>query len=150
VAGFTALTLHEPHGVVAGILPWNSPTQMLGRVASPALAMGNSVVIKPAEDACLTVLRLAELALEAGLPDGVLNVVTGLGSEAGAALAAHPGVDFISFTGSPETGALVQKLRGRPSRRHHAGIGRQVPTDRVRRRRPRKGAADRHQRHHRQ
>lgn len=118
ISGFTALTIHEPHGVVAGILPWNSPTQMFGRVASPALAMGNSVVIKPAEDACLSVLRLAELALDAGLPKGVLNIVTGLGVEAGAALAAHPGVDFISFTGSPETGALVQKLAAD----HHAGV----------------------------
>lgn len=118
LTGFTALTLHEPHGVGAGILPWNAPTQMLGRVASPALAMGNSVVIKPAEDARLTVIRLAELALEAGVPEGILNVVTGLVPEAGAALAAHPGVDFISFTGSPETGAIVQKLAAD----HHAGV----------------------------
>jgi len=118
VAGITALTLHEPHGVVGAILPWNSPTQMFGRVASPALAMGNSMVIKPAEDACLTVIRLAELAEEAGIPSGVLNVVTGLGIEAGAALSAHGDVDFISFTGSPEVGALVQKAAAD----HHAGV----------------------------
>jgi aldehyde dehydrogenase (NAD+) len=118
MVGFTALTLHEPHGVVGAILPWNSPTQMFGRVASPALAMGNSVVIKPAEDACLTVVRLAQIAMEAGVPEGVLNVVTGLGAEAGAALAAHPDVDFISFTGSPEVGALVQKAAAD----HHAGV----------------------------
>jgi aldehyde dehydrogenase (NAD+) len=117
-AGFTALTLHEPHGVVGAILPWNSPTQMFGRVASPALAMGNSVVIKPAEDACLTVLKLAQWAEEAGLPSGVLNVVAGIGAEAGAALAAHPDVDFISFTGSPEIGAAVQKAAAD----HHAGV----------------------------
>jgi aldehyde dehydrogenase (NAD+) len=104
-----ALTIFEPHGVVAGILPWNAPTQMFGRVASPALAMGNSVVLKPAEDACLSIIELAALAVQAGIPEGVLNVVTGLGQEAGAALSAHPDVDFISFTGSPEVGALVQK-----------------------------------------
>jgi aldehyde dehydrogenase (NAD+) len=109
VVGVTALTLHEPHGVVGAILPWNSPTQMFGRVVSPALAMGNSVVIKPAEDACLSVIKLAAWAEEAGVPSGVLNVVTGLGVEAGAALSAHPEVDFISFTGSPEVGVLVQK-----------------------------------------
>ncbi len=118
LAGVTAFTLHEPHGVVAAILPWNSPTQMFGRVASPALAMGNSLVIKPAEDACLTVIRLAQLAEEAGLPRGVLNVVTGVGAEAGAALSAHGDVDFISFTGSPEVGAMVQKAAAD----HHAGV----------------------------
>lgn len=107
--GFAAFTTHEPHGVVAAILPWNSPTQMFGRVLAPALATGNCVVVKPAEDACLSVLFLAKLALEAGIPEGVINVVTGYGHEAGAALSAHPEIDFISFTGSPQTGALVQK-----------------------------------------
>lgn len=117
-SGFTAMTFHEPHGVVGTILPWNGPTQMIGRTAGPALAMGNTMVVKPAEDACLSILWVAELALEAGLPPGVLNVVTGLGSEAGAALAAHPGVDFITFTGSPESGAMVQKAAAD----HHAGV----------------------------
>lgn len=107
--GYTALTLREPHGVVGAILPWNSPTQMFGRTVAPALAMGNAMVIKPAEDACLSIIRLGQLALEAGLPAGVVNVVTGLGEEAGAALSAHPGIDFITFTGSPEVGAMVQK-----------------------------------------
>jgi aldehyde dehydrogenase (NAD+) len=107
---YSAMTFREPHGVVAAILPWNSPTQMLGRTSAPALAMGNAMVVKPAEDACLTTIRIAELALEAGLPPGVLNIVTGLGEEAGAALAAHPDVNFITFTGSPEVGAIVQKL----------------------------------------
>jgi aldehyde dehydrogenase (NAD+) len=107
--GFTAFTLREPLGVVGGILPWNSPTQMFGRTVSPALAMGNTVVLKPAEDACLTTLLLARLLMEAGLPEGVLNVVTGYGAEAGAALSAHPMLDFISFTGSPEVGAMVQR-----------------------------------------
>src|SRR3954454_22705323 len=72
--GYTALTLREPHGVVAGIIPWNYPLQILARVVGAALAMGNTLVIKPAEDASLTAIRVAELALEAGLPDGVLNV----------------------------------------------------------------------------
>jgi aldehyde dehydrogenase (NAD+) len=116
--GFSAMTVHEPHGVVGAILPWNSPTQMFGRVASPALAMGNSVVIKPAEDACLSVLLLAQWAEEAGVPSGVLNVVAGIGAEAGAPLAAHPDVDFVSFTGSPEIGAAVQKAAAD----HHAGV----------------------------
>jgi len=108
--GFTAMTFREPHGIVGAILPWNSPTQMLGRTSAPALAMGNVMVVKPAEDACLSALRIAELALEAGLPPGVLNIVTGLGEEAGAALAAHPDVNFLTFTGSPEVGAIIQKL----------------------------------------
>jgi len=107
--GYMAMTLHEPHGVVAAILPWNSPTQMFGRVVAPALATGNCVVIKPAEDASLSVLYLAKLALEAGLPEGALNVATGYGHEAGAALSAHPMIDFVSFTGSPQTGRLVQR-----------------------------------------
>ena len=108
--GFTAMTFREPHGVVGAILPWNSPTQMLGRTSAPALAMGNVLVVKPAEDACLSTIRIAELALEAGLPPGVLNIVTGLGEEAGAALAAHKDVNFITFTGSPEVGAIIQKI----------------------------------------
>jgi aldehyde dehydrogenase (NAD+) len=108
--GFTAMTFREPHGIVGAILPWNSPTQMLGRTSAPALAMGNVLVVKPAEDACLSTIRIAELALEAGLPSGVLNIVTGLGEEAGAALAAHKDVNFITFTGSPEVGAIIQKI----------------------------------------
>jgi len=107
---FTAMTFREPHGIVGAILPWNSPTQMLGRTSAPALAMGNVLVVKPAEDACLSTIRIAELALEAGLPPGVLNIVTGLGEEAGAALAAHKDVNFITFTGSPEVGAIIQKI----------------------------------------
>jgi aldehyde dehydrogenase (NAD+) len=107
--GYTALTLREPHGVVAGILPWNYPLQILGRVAGAALAMGNTLVVKPAEDASLTTIRMAELALEAGFPSGVFNVITGYGSEAGAALSAHPGVDYVTFTGSPPTGTAIQQ-----------------------------------------
>lgn len=107
--GYTALTLREPHGVVAGIIPWNYPLQILARVAGAALAMGNTLVVKPAEDASLTTIRIAELALEAGVPPGVFNVVTGHGREAGAALSAHPGVDYVTFTGSPLTGAAIQQ-----------------------------------------
>jgi aldehyde dehydrogenase (NAD+) len=93
---------------VGHIIPWNYPAQMFCRTAAPALAMGNASVIKPAEDACLTPLRLAELAAGVGFPEGAINVVPGLGEEAGAALADHPGLDFISFTGSPEVGTLIQ------------------------------------------
>ena len=107
--GYTALTLREPHGVVAAIVPWNYPLQILARVAGAALAMGNTLVAKPAEDASLTAIRMAELALEAGFPEGVFNVVTGYGSEAGAALAGHRLVDYVTFTGSPPTGTAIQQ-----------------------------------------
>ena len=102
-----AYTLIEPHGVCGHIIPWNYPIQVAARTLAPALAAGNVCVLKPAEDAPLTSLRLAELALEAGLPAGVLNVVPGYGEEAGAALAAHPGIDHLAFTGSREVGQLV-------------------------------------------
>ena len=107
--GYTALTLREPHGVVAGIVPWNYPLQILSRVIGAALAMGNTLVAKPAEDASLTTIRMAELALEAGFPDGVFNVVTGYGREAGAMLSGHPAVDYVTFTGSPPTGTAIQQ-----------------------------------------
>ncbi len=109
VAGHQVSLVREPLGVTAHIIPWNYPAQMLGRTVAPALAMGNATVLKPAEDTPLSALRVAEIAAACGLPDGVLNVVTGLGEEAGAALAAHPGIDFISFTGSNEVGTLVQQ-----------------------------------------
>lgn len=107
-SGFTVMTFYEPHGVTAHVVPWNYPLQMLGRSVAPSLAMGNAVVLKPAEDTSLTALALARLAEEAGFPAGVFNVVTGLGEEAGAALSAHPGIGHISFTGSREVGMLVQ------------------------------------------
>ncbi len=106
-AGYAALTWREPHGVTGHVIPWNYPLQIFGRSVAGALAAGNACVVKPAEDACLSLLRVTELAAEAGLPEGALNVVTGLGAEAGAALAAHPGIQHLSFTGSPATGALV-------------------------------------------
>lgn len=99
-----ALILREPLGVVGCVTPWNFPMIMAAWKVAPALAMGNSVVLKPAEESPLTALRLAELALEAGIPEGVFNVVPGLGVEAGAALGLHMDVDAIAFTGSTEVG----------------------------------------------
>jgi len=105
--GYTVLTIREPHGVTGHIVPWNYPMQIFGRTVGAALAAGNACVVKPAEDASLSILRLAELAAEIGFPAGSLNVVTGYGHEAGAALTAHPGIDHISFTGSTVSGRLV-------------------------------------------
>ncbi len=110
--GYTVYTLREPHGVTGHIVPWNYPMQIIGRSVGAALAMGNAAVLKPAEEACLTALMFAELTRQAGLPDGALNVVPGLGAEAGAALSSHHGVQHISFTGSVSTGALVQRAAG--------------------------------------
>ena len=110
VAGHMVGVMHEPHGVTGHILPWNYPAQMFGRTLAPALAAGNATVLKPAEDACATALNLVSLATEAGLPAGAINIVTGTGQAAGAALAAHRGVDFMSFTGSPEVGQIIQRL----------------------------------------
>lgn len=107
--GYQVMILREPHGVVGHIIPWNYPAQMFGRTAAASLAAGNTCVLKPAEEACLSTLRLAELAVEAELPAGAINVVPGYGEEAGAALANHSGLDFLSFTGSPEVGVLVQQ-----------------------------------------
>ncbi|HSV83166.1 MAG TPA: aldehyde dehydrogenase family protein [Ramlibacter sp.] len=108
-----AYTLREPVGVVGQIIPWNFPLNMAMWKIAPALAAGCTIVMKPAEQTPLTALKLAELALEAGLPPGVLNIVTGHGSTAGAAIAAHPGIDKIAFTGSTETGRrIVQAATG--------------------------------------
>jgi aldehyde dehydrogenase (NAD+) len=109
VNGHQVALLREPLGVTGHIIPWNYPAQMLGRTIAPALAMGNAAVLKPAEDTSLSALRVAEVAAACGLPEGALNVVTGLGEEAGAALAGHPGIDFVTFTGSNEVGTLVQQ-----------------------------------------
>ncbi|MBU8821936.1 aldehyde dehydrogenase [Mycolicibacterium goodii] len=102
--GNLALVTREPLGVIGAVTPWNFPLDLAVWKVAPALAAGNSVVLKPAEQAPLSSIRLAELAVEAGLPEGVLNVVPGLGPTAGAALGRHPGVDVIAFTGSTETG----------------------------------------------
>jgi aldehyde dehydrogenase (NAD+) len=111
--GTTVFTLREPHGVTAHIVPWNYPMQIIGRSVGAALAMGNACVLKPAEEACLTALAFARIAHEAGLPAGALNVVPGLGEEAGAALAAHPAVRHVSFTGSVAVGRLIQAAAAR-------------------------------------
>jgi len=104
-----AYTVREPFGVTGHIIPWNYPIQIAARMLAPALAAGNCCILKPAEEAPLTAIRLAELANQVGFPPGVVNVVPGLGSEAGAALSAHPGIDHIAFTGSRPVGATVAR-----------------------------------------
>lgn len=106
---YTTMILKAPVGVVGGIIPWNGPLISQWWILGGALATGCTVVMKPAEDASLTVLRMAEILTEEGVPEGVINVVTGLGAEAGAALAAHPDVDRIAFTGSTVTGREIIK-----------------------------------------
>jgi aldehyde dehydrogenase (NAD+) len=106
---FHAYTRHEPVGVVGQIIPWNFPALMQAWKWGPALAAGCTIVLKPAEQTPLTALRIAELAQEAGVPDGVINVIPGFGPTAGAAIAAHPDVDKVAFTGSTEVGQLIMK-----------------------------------------
>jgi aldehyde dehydrogenase (NAD+) len=113
--GYSVLTWREPHGVTGHIIPWNYPMQIFGRSVGGALAAGNVCVVKPAEDACLSLIRVAQLAAEVGFPAGVINIVTGYGHEVGDALARHPGIDHISFTGSPTVGTLIQQVA---SQRH--------------------------------
>jgi phenylacetaldehyde dehydrogenase len=108
-ADFVAYTLREPLGVVGQIIPWNFPLLMASWKLGPALATGNTVVLKPAEQTPLSAIRLGELVAEAGIPDGVVNIVNGYGEVAGAALAAHPGVDKVAFTGSTEVGREILK-----------------------------------------
>lgn len=108
-----AWTLREPVGVVAAIVPWNSPLVLTAMKLAPALAAGCTLVLKPAEDTSLSALRLGALMQDAGLPPGVLNIVTGFGAEVGAPLAAHPGVDKVAFTGSTGTGrAILDAAKG--------------------------------------
>lgn len=102
-------TLLEPLGVTAHIVPWNMPLNMIGRSVAPALALGNTAVVKPAEQTPLTALKLAELFERLGFPPGVYNVIPGFGEDAGAALSSHPGIDGLTFTGSVDTGRLVMK-----------------------------------------
>ena len=113
VSGFDARTVRLPYGVCGFIFPWNFPFLLVGWGVAPALAAGNTVVIKPAEDTPLSTLYFAKLAEEAGVPPGVINVVTGLGHTAGAALSRHPGLKRMSFTGSPEVGRLIAEACGR-------------------------------------
>lgn len=108
--GYSVLTWREPHGVTGHIIPWNYPMQILGRSVGGALAAGNVCVVKPAEDACLSLIRVAQLAAEVGFPAGAINIVTGYGHEVGDALARHEGIDHISFTGSPKVGTIIQQV----------------------------------------
>jgi aldehyde dehydrogenase (NAD+) len=113
VSGHEAWTLRQPWGACGFIFPWNFPLLLIGWGISPALVAGNTTVIKPAEDTPLSAIYVARLAREIGFPDGVINVVTGLGETAGAALARQPGLKRMSFTGSPEVGRLVGEACGR-------------------------------------
>jgi aldehyde dehydrogenase (NAD+) len=108
--GYSVMTWREPHGVTGHIIPWNYPMQIFGRSVGGALAAGNACVVKPAEDACLSLIRVAQLAAEVGFPAGTINIVTGLGHEVGDALARNTGIDHISFTGSPNVGTLIQQV----------------------------------------
>ena len=108
--GYSVMTWREPYGVVGNIIPWNYPMQIFGRSVGGALAAGNVCVVKPSEDACLSLLKVAQLAAEVGFPAGAINIVTGLGHEVGDALARHPGIDHISFTGSPSVGTIIQQV----------------------------------------
>ncbi|OYX21992.1 MAG: aldehyde dehydrogenase [Rhodobacterales bacterium 32-66-9] len=110
---FFVATEREPHGVVAHIIPWNYPAQMFGRNVAPSLAVGNAAVVKPAEDACLSVLRMAQLTAEVGFPAGALAVLPGRGSVTGGALSAHDDIDYIAFTGSPGVGEMIQVAAAR-------------------------------------
>ena len=108
--GYSVFTWREPHGVTGHIIPWNYPMQIFGRSVGGALAAGNVCVVKPSEDACLSLIRVAQLAAEVGFPPGAINIVTGYGHEVGDALARHAGIDHISFTGSPRVGTVIQQV----------------------------------------
>ena len=108
--GYSVFTWREPHGVTGHIIPWNYPMQIFGRSVGGALAAGNVSVVKPSEDACLSLIRVAQLAAEVGFPAGAINIVTGYGYEVGDALARHHGIDHISFTGSPKVGTVIQQV----------------------------------------
>ena len=138
--GTVATITREPIGVVAGVIPWNYPAQMAAWKLGPALAAGNTVVIKPASTTSLSLLRIAELGAEAGIPDGVLNVVTGPGDVVGEALGRHPDIDCLAFTGSTEVGRGFLTWSAESNlKRVAARAGRQEPPGRVRRRDRRRG-----------
>lgn len=126
-AEFTGYTRRDPVGVVAGIVPWNVPLCQAVWKAAPVLATGCTIVLKPAEQTPLTALWLAELAEQVGIPPGVINVVTGTGSVAGAALVAHPGVDKISFTGSTAIGKRIAAIAGGALKRCAVELGGKSP-----------------------
>ena len=122
-----AYTTREPVGVIAAIIPWNSPLMILGWKLAPALACGNTVIIKPAEDASLSILHLGKLVEEAGFPAGVVQVLPGLGEVTGAALAAHPGVHKVSFTGSTEVGREILRASAGNFKRTTLELGGKSP-----------------------
>ena len=124
---FLSYTLRQPVGVVGQIIPWNFPLLMLAWKWGPALACGNTVVMKPAEQTPLTALRVAELAREAGFPAGVINIINGLGETTGAALVAHPDVDKIAFTGHVDTAKIIQKAAADTLEADDLRAGRQEP-----------------------
>jgi aldehyde dehydrogenase (NAD+) len=124
---FLSYTLRQPVGVVGQIIPWNFPLLMLAWKWGPALACGNTVVMKPAEQTPLTALRIAELAQEAGFPAGVINVVNGMGETTGAALVAHPDVDKIAFTGHVDTAKIIQKAAADTLKRTSFELGGKSP-----------------------
>ena len=126
-AQFFAYTQREPIGVVGQIIPWNFPLLMAAWKLGPALAAGCTVVLKPAEQTPLSALRLGELIQQAGFPNGVVNIVTGLGETAGAALASHPGVDKIAFTGSTEVGKLIVKAAANDLKKVSLELGGKSP-----------------------
>ena len=120
-------TVREPVGVIAAVIPWNTPLMIAAWKLAPALAAGNTVVVKPAEDAPLSVLHLGRLVVEAGFPAGVVNVVPGRGTVTGEALISHPGVDKVSFTGSPEVGRHIQKVAADTFKRVTLELGGKSP-----------------------
>src|SRR5438552_377210 len=120
-------TLREPVGVCGQIIPWNFPLLMAAWKLGPALACGNTSILKPAEQTPLTALRLGELMLEAGLPDGVVNIITGFGPGAGSAIAEHPDVDKVAFTGSAEVGKIILKASAGNLKRVSLELGGKSP-----------------------
>ena len=124
---FLSYTLRQPVGVVGQIIPWNFPLLMMAWKIGPALACGNTIVLKPAEQTPLTALRVAELAAEAGLPAGVLNVINGLGETAGAAMCVHPEIDKIAFTGHVDTAKIIQKATAETLKRTTFELGGKSP-----------------------
>jgi betaine-aldehyde dehydrogenase len=127
VAKTHSYTVREPIGVIAAIIPWNTPLMIASWKLAPALAAGNTVVVKPAEDAPLSILHLGKLFAEAGFPAGVVNIVPGIGGMTGEALVAHPGVDKVSFTGSPEIGRHILRVAAGSFKRTTVELGGKSP-----------------------
>ncbi len=124
---FLSYTLRQPVGVVGQIIPWNFPLLMLAWKFGPALACGNTIVLKPAEQTPLTALRIGELAQEAGIPNGVINIINGFGETAGAAMVTHPGIDKIAFTGHVDTAKIIQKAAADTLKRTTFELGGKSP-----------------------